>query len=152
MYRTRITAALTLAAALLLPAQAANASPTDVQTRIDQVLADFPGGVQTGANEVTWGDGDVVLTVADPEAPAIRGIGSCDTGAHCVYSASNLTGSKMTFSTCTTQSVAPLGTAVKSIANARTVVVRAYNDLGALGSIPANNWINTAWTMTKIGC
>lgn len=117
------------------------------------MLAGFPGGIQTSTNEVSWDNGAVVLTVVDPDAPATMAIGSCPTGSHCVYDNSNLAGSKLTFTTCTTQSVAPLGAPVKSIANAHTSgVVRAYNDLGALGSVNANTWINTSWGMTKIGC
>ncbi|WP_407647832.1 hypothetical protein [Agromyces hippuratus] len=59
----------------------------------------------------------------------------------------------MTFNSCATQSVAPLGAAVRSIANARSsVAVRAYNDLGALGSVTANSWANTSWATTKVGC
>lgn len=154
LHATRIIATLTLAAALTIPpAQSATASESDVQARIDQVIADYPGGVQTAPNEVSWGDGQVILTVVDSDAPSTRAVGSCATGAHCVYSGTSLTGSKLTFSTCTTQSVAPLGGPVKSIANARSSVsVRAYNDLGALGSVAANSWINTSWAMTKIGC
>ncbi|MFB9308597.1 peptidase inhibitor family I36 protein [Agromyces hippuratus] len=124
-----------------------------MQVRINQVLSEFPGGIQTAANEVSWGNGDVVLTIADPNSPSALSIGGCATGAHCVFSASNLTGSMMTFNSCATQSVAPLGAAVRSIANARSsVAVRAYNDLGALGSVTANSWANTSWATTKVGC
>ncbi|WP_395245552.1 peptidase inhibitor family I36 protein [Agromyces sp. MMS24-K17] len=157
MYRTRSAAAALLAAALLLiPAEASTASTPstdEVQNRINQVLAEFPGGVQTATNEVTWGNGELILTVADPSGAAAMSVGSCTTGAHCVYDGSNLAGSKLTFTSCTTQSVGPLGAPVRSIANARTsAVVRAYSDLGAVGSVSANSWINTTWAMTKIGC
>lgn len=149
-----MTAALALAVPLLLtPSQTAHASDSDVQARINHVMIQYPGGVQTSANEVTWGDGAVTLTVADPATPTTMTVGSCSTETHCVYDGSNLTGSKLTFSTCTIQSVGPLGAPVRSIANARTSsVVRAYNDIGALGSVGANSWINTSWAMTKIGC
>ncbi|NYG21191.1 hypothetical protein BJY17_001938 [Agromyces hippuratus] len=32
------------------------------------------------------------------------------------------------------------------------MAVRAYNDLGALGSVTANSWANTSWATTKVGC
>lgn len=148
-------ASLTLAAALLLlPSTPATASrpDSDLQSRIDQVLETFPpGGVQSAPNRIAWDGGNVTLTLEDDGA-GVRSIGSCPTGAHCVYDQANLHGSYMTFNTCTTQSVAPLGSPVLSIANARTVVVRAYNDAGAVGSVSANSSTNTSWNMTKIGC
>jgi len=151
-----ITALVSLAAALLLapavPATAAE-SGTDLQQRIERVIDDFPGGVQTAANEISWADGDVVLTLADPESrAAARSVGSCATGAHCVYSSTNMQGSRLTFTTCTTSSVAPLGSPVRSIANARGSVVRAYNAIGVVGSVSANSSTNVGWSMTKIGC
>ncbi len=103
-------ASLTLAAALLLlPSTPATASrpDSDLQSRIDQVLETFPpGGVQSAPNRIAWDGGNVTLTLEDDGA-GVRSIGSCPTGAHCVYDQANLHGSYMTFNTCTTQSVAP---------------------------------------------
>lgn len=152
---TRTAALLTLTAALLtLPVNAATASEADpsLQQRIDQVLEDFPGGVQINANEVSWNEGDTILTLADPDSPAALAVGSCATGAHCAYASYGLQGSKMTFNSCTIQSVAPLGAPALSVANARSVVVRAYNSIGAVGSVSANSSADTNWGMTKIGC
>lgn len=149
-------AALIVAGAVLAPVPAlAATSPDepDLQQQIDAVLAEFPGGTQTAPNEVSWQDGTVVLTLANDEQVAARSVGSCATGTHCVYSGSGLSGSKLTFSTCSTQSVAPLGAPVASIANARSVVVRAYNSIGVVGSVSANGSANTgSWGVTKVGC
>ncbi|MCM3656214.1 hypothetical protein M3147_03005 [Agromyces mediolanus] len=149
-------AALIVAGAVLAPVPAlAATSPDepDLQQQIDAVLAEFPGGTQTAPNEVSWQDGTVVLTLANDEQVAARSVGSCATGTHCVYSGSGLSGSKLTFSTCSTQSVAPLGAPVASIANARSVVVRAYNSIGVVGSVSANSSANTgSWGVTKVGC
>ncbi|MCD1571859.1 hypothetical protein [Agromyces mediolanus] len=157
MMLPRIAAAALVAAAVVLaplPAVAATA-PEDpgLQQRIDAVLAEFPGGTQTGPDEVSWQDGAVVLTLESEGQLAARSVGSCATGTHCVYSGSGLSGSKLTFSTCSTQSVAPLGAPVASIANARSVVVRAYNSIGVVGSVSANGSANTgSWGVTKVGC
>ncbi|MFF2372418.1 peptidase inhibitor family I36 protein [Agromyces sp. NPDC058110] len=160
---TLISMTTAVALALLVaPAGAVAASQPDddLQQRIDLALVEFPGGVQSASNEITWGDGEVTLTLsdpdpasgADPDDAAARSIGSCATGAHCVYSSTNLQGDRLSFSSCATASVAPLGSAVRSIANSGDAVVRAYNDLGAVGSVGANSWQNTSWSITKIGC
>jgi len=151
-------AALLAAAAVLAPVSAATAATADsgsdgLQQRIDAVLAEFPGGVQTGPDEVSWQDGAVVLNLEPEGQLAARSVGSCATGSHCVYSGVGLSGSKLTFSTCSTQSVAPLGAPVASMANARSVVVRAYNNVGVVGSVSANSWASTSsWGVTKVGC
>ncbi|GAA2463080.1 peptidase inhibitor family I36 protein [Agromyces soli] len=156
-------AALITAAAVLAPVSAATAATAGsggagsdadgLQQQIDAVLAEFPGGVQTGPDEVSWQDGAVVLNLAPEGQLAARSVGSCATGAHCVYSGVGLSGSKLTFSTCSTQSVAPLGAPVASIANARSVVVRAYNSVGVVGSVSANSSASTSsWGVTKVGC
>lgn len=47
-----------------------------MQTRIDEVLAEHPGGTQVSWNEVSWEDGDVVLTLAS-EGVSTFAVGSC---------------------------------------------------------------------------
>ncbi|MFK4728155.1 peptidase inhibitor family I36 protein [Agromyces mediolanus] len=151
--------ALIVAAAVLAPVSASAAVPAvssgddALQQQVDAVLAEFPGGIQTGPDEVSWQDGAVVLNIAGSGGAAARAVGSCATGTHCVYSGVGLSGSKLTFSTCTTQSVAPLGAPVASIANARSIVVRAYNSVGVVGSVSANSSATTSsWGVTKVGC
>ncbi len=105
-----------LAAVILaLPATAfalPTASPS-VQEQVDAALAAVPGGVQTSATTVSWERGTVTLTVA----PA-KSVGSCVTGSFCAFSGTNLTGSKLTFTSCTVHSTAALSGGVHSIANA----------------------------------
>lgn len=117
------TATLALATAVLLastPAQAANSEKqtSSLQERVDAVLERFPGGTRTGVNEISWEGGDVVLTLEVPGATP-RAIGTCADDSYCAYSGTNLTGSKISFSSCGTYSTSPVGT-VRSIANART--------------------------------
>lgn len=160
MSRTTVrfaAAAILCAVGLVVaPADSARATEQDssLQQRINQTLAAYPGGVQTAPNEITWDAEDVVLRLEDPEDAHVRAaIGNCPSGAHCVYSATDLRGSQLIFNSCTTQSISPLGSPVRSIANARpSTIVRAYNDIGAVGSVSANSWTNTTWGMTKIGC
>lgn len=148
-----IGAILVASALVFAPAAAAQTAGPDAQDRVDEVLADYPGGTQISPNEVAWDDGAVVLTIEDASAVSARSVGSCATGAHCVYSGTGLSGSKLTFWSCTTQSVAPLGSPVRSIANARSsVTVREYNSVGVIGSVAANSWANAPSGVTKVGC
>lgn len=140
-----ITAAIVTIAGSGVPAAAREPDPT--QDRIDQVLAEFPGGVQTGPATVAWEGGAVVLTVVVPGSEAARSVGDCATGAYCAYAATNLGGSKLAFTTCdTTVSTAPLGSAVRSVANARgTGYVQAKNAGGTtLATISAGGQLNSA--------
>lgn len=143
-------------ALVIAPADTVQATEagSPLQQRIDQTLAEYPGGVQTAPNEITWASEEVVLRLEDPaDTRASAAIGNCPSGSHCVFSATDLRGSQLIFNSCTTQSISPLGSPVRSIANARSsTIVRAYNDIGAVGSVSANSWTNTTWGMTKIGC
>lgn len=116
-----VTALFTMAAPFAASASPVESAAAALQQRVDSILAEYPGGVQTGANVVSWDNGDIVLTLDT----AINGIvllavGSCETGKYCAYSGIGLTGSKITFTTCDiTHSTSPIGT-VRSIANARS--------------------------------
>ncbi|WP_448389856.1 peptidase inhibitor family I36 protein [Microbacterium aurum] len=82
------------------------AEDSGLQDRVDAVLAEFPGGTQTKANEISWDGGQMILTLATgDDSFAARAVGSCATGYYCAYSGYNLSGSKLSFSACnTTQS------------------------------------------------
>lgn len=64
-------AVITLGAA---PAQAAD---KPLQDQIDQILEDFPGGVQTSATTISWDGGAMVLTLEDPDGFAVASVGTC---------------------------------------------------------------------------
>jgi hypothetical protein len=129
------------------------ASPTHADSRptldeeIDQVLTQFPGGVRVAANVIEWEGGAVTLTLEAPGAFAPMSVGSCATGSYCAYSGANLSGSKLSFTTCnTTVSTAALGGVVRSIANARSSgSVQARNSSGTtLATISAGGQLNSA--------
>lgn len=143
-------AALVAGLGFVAPASAIT-DPT--QTRIDYVLANYPGGVQTEWNEVSWGGGDVVLTVAGSGVQSRAAVGTCASGKHCVYSSPGLLGSKLTFSTCSNQSVSALGGPVKSVANARSSgTVTAKNGSTAVLSVAPGAYKNTSATVTQVSC
>ena len=142
-----------LALALFTPGVAAYADDTsELQARVDAVLAEFPGGSQTAPNEVTWEDGAVILTLAADEGLiTTMAVGSCATG----YSGYNLSGSKLSFSACnTTQSTGALSV-VRSLANARSSgYVQGKNSSGTvLATVSAGGSLAYASTsITKLTC
>ena len=156
--KTRLLAVAALTAVLgLIAAPAAYAEPilpasTDpIQAEVDRLLAEFPGGIQTGTGEISWDEGRAVLTLAGAGEP--RGIGSCSTGWFCAYSDYGLSGTKLAFSSCTaTNSLAPIGNAPRSVANATNTAVRLYSSAGAMQTFAANSSGNTSVTATRLGC
>ena len=137
---------------------AAHAQPTSLQQEVNQVLAEYPGGEQTGPAEVTWHDGDVILTLRSAQistygTDASTSVGSCATGYYCGNTTMNHTGSKISFSSCPAPNlVAPLGSPVRSIANARSSGnVLAFNGGSPVLSVSANSFVNTNLTITRLG-
>lgn len=123
-----------------------------MQDRVDQVLAEYPGGTQTGEGEISWNDGEIILTLT--EGISSRAVGSCSTGSFCAYTGTALSGARLSFTNCTgTNSVAPLGSPVRSFANARSAgTVSAYNGSTAVASASAGTYKNTTGTITRLGC
>ncbi|MFT4157519.1 MAG: hypothetical protein QM630_06270 [Microbacterium sp.] len=144
-------AALALILATVLAPISAQAAEDALQQRVDEVLAEFPGGVQTGRGEITWDDGEVILTLVDVTAKAV---GTCASGRFCAYTGTYMSGAKISFTNCSgTNSVAPLGSAVHSFANARSSgTVHAYNGSTSVGSTTAGTYKNTTATVTRLGC
>lgn len=158
MVRLAVAALLLGTLGIVAPA---DGSPGNMQQRIAAAIEATPGGVQVSWNEVSWNNGDVVLTLA-PEtgeptaagetAPAAA-VGSCANDRHCVYSLPGLAGNKLTFTTCTSQGVGPLGAPVKSVANARTgVTVTAKNGTAVVLTVGGNSWANTSAAITTVSC
>ncbi len=146
-----VASAFVFAAVAVLWPSAALAGERSVDDQIEQVLRDFPGGVRTAHNEVSWDGGSVVLTILD--GASARAVGSCATGKFCAYSATGLGGSKLTFSSCSgTNSTASLG-AVRSIANARSSgTVYAFNGSTSVASATAGSSSDVWSTVTRLGC
>ncbi|MBD3941762.1 peptidase inhibitor family I36 protein [Microbacterium sp. NEAU-LLC] len=138
---TRLSFALlgmtVLAAALALSATPANAADEPLQLRVDAVIAEF-GGTQTAANEVSWDDGAVVLTLTADGAQPLA-VGTCPSGAFCAFDGVSYTGNKLTFFSCTTgNSVAALSS-VRSLANSRSSgTVRAYDGWATVATLAPN--------------
>lgn len=149
---------LVLIALLIAPDSAraeegdSSAGTLSVQQRIDEAMLARPGGTQISATEVSWEDGAVVLTVDD--GVGTRSIGSCATGAFCAWDGANLTGSKLSFTSCSTYSTAGLSV-VRSIANARSSgSVKAKNSSGTvLITLSPGAWTGSApYGVTTLSC
>lgn len=123
-----------------------------MQDRVDEVLAAYPGGTQVGEGEISWNDGEVVLTLA--QGGSFRAVGSCSTGSFCAYTGTALSGARISFTNCTgANSVSPLGSPVRSFANARSSgTVYAYNGSTSAASTAAGTYKNTTDTVTRLGC
>lgn len=145
-----VLVACALMAAFLVPTPA-YANADKLQARVDAILASFPGGVQTGLGEITWDDGEVTLTITDSTAKAV---GTCASGSFCAYTGTSMSGARISFTNCSgTNSVAPLGAAVRSFANARSSgTVYAYNGLSSVDSVSTGSHKNTTATITRLGC
>ncbi|MFC6356340.1 hypothetical protein [Luethyella okanaganae] len=140
-------AALT-AVLVLGGATAAYAETDPMQEKVDQVLADYPGGVQTAYDTVEWDGGAVELTIVlegsfspfsafSPSSPS--SIGECATGSYCAFAGFSYTGSRLSFTSCPGGGgVSALGT-VRSVANARsTGTVTALNGGSGVFSLAPN--------------
>ncbi len=136
----------------------ADTGSTDMQDRIDAVLQEQPGGTQIAWNEVSWNDGDVVLTLASASTSqgvtTFAAVGGCTSGKFCAYNQTGYRGDKITYSTCTSsQSVSALVGPVRSIANSRTSgTIRAYAGSTLLATATAGTGANVTGTTTNITC
>lgn len=146
-----VIATLALLGLAILTPTPADAAGDGMQERIDAVMARYPGGVQTGSGEISWENGEVILTLPGGTAKAV---GSCASGSFCAYTGSNLSGARISFTNCAgSNSVAPLGSAVRSFANGRpSGTVYAYNGATAVASTSAGSFQNTTATITRLGC
>lgn len=143
-------------ASMLIASPVAADERDSMATQVAAVLDAHPGGERTGWNEVTWHGGDVVLTLA-PEVhsgTAAKSVGGCASGKFCAYSLPGYLGSKITYSTCTSNhSVSALGSPVRSIANSRSSGnVKAYNGSSLVLTVNAGTGKNTTSTITKLAC
>ncbi|MFT4157574.1 MAG: peptidase inhibitor family I36 protein [Microbacterium sp.] len=164
--RSVLASAAVVLVSLLTPATALaiEPSPSPMQQLVDDVIEEH-GGVQTGWNEVTWDEGDIMLTI-DPQlgersvsarvdaAPAAAAKDNCAAGKYCAYAAAFYGGSKLTYSACpaTYTSFSVIG-AVRSIKNSRTSgTVRAYNGSTVKSTMSAGQGSSNISGITKITC
>ena len=111
-YATTLIAALVLAllsSALPAPALAQpNTKPGDIQAQIDAHLKAFPGGVQTGPYEITYDNGEFVMTFARTGfSPS--GTADCPHGWFCFYDSINFGYPRGKLSDCGWQDLARWG-------------------------------------------
>ena len=144
---------LLLASSGVTTAHASVTDDPDTADRIARALAAMPGGVQTGPTTVEWGGGDVELALPWPTARSA--VGSCPSDRFCVYSGTNLSGARLSFASCSGYSTAPLGSSVRSLANALpSSYVRAHNASGTLlTTLAPGVQVNTAPAgISEIAC
>ncbi|QTV79159.1 hypothetical protein [Microbacterium sp. NIBRBAC000506063] len=82
-----------------------------------------------------------------------RSVGSCATGSVCAFSQQNISGTKLSWGSCSTHTI-PGSFSVKSIANARSAgsILQARNGTTVLASATGGTWKNVAGTTTNVRC
>ncbi|WGD36583.1 hypothetical protein [Lysinibacter sp. HNR] len=158
-----LTAISSLAAALglaLLPSTPVLALPhitfsttthTESQQEINRIMEMNPGGVQTAWNEVSWDNGEIVLTLAERNTRSAQF--GCGSGLYCVYAEPAAQGMRINFSTCKKNNSVTVLPSVRSIVNAtanRTIT--AHNGNSLLLTVFAGSLKNTTSKVTTVSC
>ena len=157
MIRSVAVGAITVVLMVLgaAPAVSDPTPPDTVQQRVEDVLARYPGGIQISSTTSSWEDGAILLTFPSPSG---RAIGSCATGSYCAFSSTAYSGTRLAFTGCsattTSNSVAVLGSATRSVANARTSgTVRAMDGIAVVHTLSANTGVTSnAASLTALSC
>lgn len=151
---TALFVSVAAALATATPTLAAPATaPTSMQQRVNTALIETPGGIQTAWNEISWDNGDVVLTIAPEGLITASTVGTCESGKFCAYAKASYSGTKLTFSTCTSGLSVTALPQVRSIANARSSgTVTAYNGSTLVTTVAAGTGKNTTGTITSLSC
>lgn len=130
-------------------------STPSLDEQVADILAEHPGGTRINQNEISWNDGDIILTLEIPGAFAPMSVGSCADGTFCAYSGTNLTGSKVAYASCnTTHGIVGIST-VRSLANAwGSGYIQARNSGGStLATVYNAGQLSTAPSgITQIRC
>ena len=130
-----------------------------MQERVDEVLDTDPEAEQTGWNEISWDDGEVILTL-DPTSTtdghviqASSAMSKCPRGSYCAFSKRNYAGDRLKVSSCRNRSTTAM-TAVNSVANARTSgIVRAYNGNIRVATVTARSGKSSITSkVTRLTC
>lgn len=149
-----MAAASVIALITAVPVSAAESERAGfMDQRVAQVLADNPGGVRTGWNEVSWLEGDVVLTLANDAGIQAMASQKCTSGRICVHSGFSQGGSMVSLVGCGPHGVSVLGAPVKSVTNARSSgSVVAKNGSTVVKTVAAGATSNVTGTVTTVGC
>lgn len=147
----RVLLSIPIIAGLLFISPSARASEVaaaSMQNHIDEVIEEY-GGMQTAWNEVSWDEGNLILTINSTLTDPV-----CGSGRYCVYSRTSYKGFQLSFSTCpaTNTSFDAIGP-VRSIKNNRTSgIVRAYSGSTLKSTISAGNGSANVSGITKVTC
>ncbi len=137
---------------LLATPTAAVAEETPISPEVADALEVEPGGVVIDYWTAEWPDTGMRLDV-EPEIFLRAAVGSCASGRICAFSKVGATGTKLSWSSCGTYSTSALGSAVRSIANARsTGTLKALNGSTTVASASAGTSTNVYATVTKVSC
>lgn len=158
MKKLRLTVAAAVAAVILtaVPALSASATDTAVDPQISAALEAVPGGEVVDYYTAYWPEEEMTLTVPGTsahDASARSAIGTCPNGSVCVFSASGLGGSRLSWTSCTVHSTAALGVPVRSIADARsTGYLQARNGTTVVATAYAQSWNDVSPASTNVRC
>jgi len=124
-------------------------SNDDLHPDIAAALDQIPGGRAINATHAEWPE--LGMTMEAPSGDD-KAVGSCATGNVCAFSGSNLSGTRVSWSTCGTFS--PGLSSVGSIADARsTGYLQARSSSGSvLATAIAGSWANVSGAVAQIRC
>lgn len=146
--RMLVIGALAGAMTLIAPAAYAQSAPS-ADPEIAAVMAEVPGGTVIDADHAVWPALGMEMTAADAVSPFT--VGSCATGRVCAFSGSNGSGSKLSWSTCSTFTISAF--TVHSIADARsTGYLQARNGSTVVATAHAGTSANAYGTVTNVRC
>jgi len=147
---------LALTTAFAAPASATDES-TSMQGRIEAVIAEY-GGIQTGWNQVSWGEGVAVLDLSVEQvegAVSALAASTCASGRYCAYSGTSYGGNRLTYSACPASytSFGALGGPVRSVKNSRSSgTVRAYANSTVVATLAPGAGDAIVSGVTKLTC
>lgn len=122
--------------------------PEALHPDIAAALEKIPGGVVIDANHAEWPDLGMRM---DVPGHGDKAVGSCATGNVCAFNGTGLTGTRVSWSSCGTNSP---GMTVRSIANARSAgYAQARSSSGSvLATAIAGSWANVSGTVADVRC
>ncbi len=151
MIKKILLAVAALGVAVVTAGAASPAAGSSVDLRVLEAVQNVPGGVIVDAHTATWPDLSMTLTV--PDALPQSSIGTCPNGSVCVFSGTSLTGARLSWTSCGTFSTAALGSAVRSLADARsTGHADARDGTTVLATAYAQSWNNVSGTADNVAC
>lgn len=134
----------------VMSAPAAHASEITPDREIAYALEQVAGGYATSEHTASWPK--IGMEMVSSLATAPFSVGSCATGSICAYSGYTLTGSKLSWTGCSTYSTAALPS-VGSIANARSSgTLRARNGTTVVATAGAGGQANVWSAVTNVQC